>query len=443
MIRIPAALALAAALAAPAALAAQDPAPRDTIVILPRDRGGEAGDARSDTLVVDTEEGPARRPSRRGQPFAVRSSGRVAPHAPPRDVVWMHPDSIRRPASETADTVPVDSIVVAAPDEAEGEILLDTTSVDADRPARRRAAGTDEDAAAPSTRRRSSSAADDDAPPTRRRTTAADEETPPTRRRAATTDEEAPASTRRRATAADEEAPASSRRRAAAADEEETPPATRRRNAANEDAPSSTRRRNTATEEEDAPPTTRRRTAAADEDADAEPAPRRATTRARADSAATRRATAAARDSAARRATTATRPAAGARARTHTVASGESLFGIARRYGVTTAQLRALNPDVEGERLKVGTELRLPASARAPAQSGQRATATGERATTPARPATQRGRRTHTVESGETVYGLARRYGVTAAAFREANDLDEDARLRIGQTLVIPRAPQQ
>ncbi len=362
MIRAPLALALAtAALAVPAAIAAQDPAPRDTIVILPR--GGDDAAARTDTLTIGGDEAPALRPSRRGQPFAVRSSGRVAPHAPPRDVVWMHPDSLRRPASGT-DSIASDTIAVASADgEADGEILLDTASVEADRPARRRV-----------------STADADAPP----------------------------STRRRTTATD-----------------------------GEDAPVSTRRRSAA-DEEDAPPARRRRNTAADEEAAAEPAPRRTTTRARADSAATRRATAA-RD----RATTATRTTAGGRARTHTVAAGESLFGIARRYGVTTAQLRALNPDVEGERLRVGTELRLPAAARTPAQSGQRATATGERATTPARPATQRGRRTHTVESGETVYGLARRYGVTAAAIREANDLDEDARLRIGQTLVIPRAPQQ
>jgi LysM repeat protein len=438
MIRIAISLALAAAaLAAPAVLAAQDPAPRDTIVILPR--GADADEARSDTLTVDTEEAPARRPSRRGQPFAVRSSGRVAPHAPARDVVWMHPDSIRRPSAEPADSVLADSIVITAPadddaPEADGEILLDTTSVDDDRPARRRAASTDEEA--PSTRRRGT-ATDEDAPPSTRR------------RSSSATDDDTPPSTRRRAAATDEEAPASTRRRAAAASEEDAPPSTRRRNAADEDAPPSTRRRNTDTDEEETPPTTRRRTAAADEDedAEAEPAPRRSTTRVRADSAATRRATAAARaaarDSAARRTTAATRPAAGARVRTHTVASGESLFAIARRYGVTAAQLRALNPDVEGERLKVGTELRLPAAARTPAQSGQRATATGERATTPARPAAQRGRRSHTVESGETVYGLARRYGVTAAAIREANDLDEDARLRIGQTLVIPRAPQQ
>jgi LysM repeat protein len=132
------------------------------------------------------------------------------------------------------------------------------------------------------------------------------------------------------------------------------------------------------------------------------------------------------------------------------VAEGETLYGIARRYGVTTAQLRALNPELVVGELETGTVLRLPAGARAPAADSTR-TETRRRASaetneTPARrPAAEarppaRGRRTHTVAARETLFGIARRYGVTVDALRAANRLTGDA-LRPGQTLVIPAAP--
>jgi LysM repeat protein len=148
----------------------------------------------------------------------------------------------------------------------------------------------------------------------------------------------------------------------------------------------------------------------------------------------------AARDSTARPASTATRP------RTHTVAEGETLYGIARRYSVTAAQLRVLNPGV-GDELEVGTVLRLPAGARAPgsppapASTAARAPAAPAPATRTTPPAAARGRRTHVVAAHETLFGLARRYGVSVDALRAANHLEGDA-LRVGQTLVIPAPPR-
>jgi membrane-bound lytic murein transglycosylase D len=54
--------------------------------------------------------------------------------------------------------------------------------------------------------------------------------------------------------------------------------------------------------------------------------------------------------------------------------------------------------------------------------------------------APSRGRsRTHTVRSGDTVGGLAARYGVRASDIVRWNDLDDDARIVIGQQLVVGR----
>ncbi|HEX2077014.1 MAG TPA: LysM peptidoglycan-binding domain-containing protein, partial [Longimicrobium sp.] len=121
------------------------------------------------------------------------------------------------------------------------------------------------------------------------------------------------------------------------------------------------------------------------------------------------------------------------RGRSHTVSAGETFYAIARRYGVTPAQLRALNPDVDMNALEVGDVLRLPAGAR-DRNAAQQARQQQGGAQQPAR-----GSRTHTVAAGETLFGIARRYGVTVEAIRRANEMETD-QVRAGQRLVIPPA---
>lgn len=52
-------------------------------------------------------------------------------------------------------------------------------------------------------------------------------------------------------------------------------------------------------------------------------------------------------------------PSAGGETRTHTVVSGDSLWGIARRYGVSMDRIRELN-GLEGDRVRIGQVLLIP-----------------------------------------------------------------------------------
>ncbi len=140
------------------------------------------------------------------------------------------------------------------------------------------------------------------------------------------------------------------------------------------------------------------------------------------------------------------RSGTGAR-RSHEVKPGETFFAVARKYDVTPAALRAANPGVDPEALRSGTTLWIPGAAasssttRTGASSstgGGSRTSGGSASSSGSSSSTARaGRRTHKVVRGDTLFGIARRYGVSAAAIRTANKLEDD-NVKLGATLVIP-----
>lgn len=115
----------------------------------------------------------------------------------------------------------------------------------------------------------------------------------------------------------------------------------------------------------------------------------------------------------------AARPRAAAAVRTHRVEWSETWYGIARRYSVSPAALATANPDVDPEKLRAGEVLSIPAAVDSAVARTQRAT------------------RTHRVGPGDSLWGIARRYGVSIERLRIANRLRDD-RVRLGQTLTIP-----
>lgn len=103
---------------------------------------------------------------------------------------------------------------------------------------------------------------------------------------------------------------------------------------------------------------------------------------------------------------------------TVTVKKGDTLYGIARRSGVSVERLRALN-GLKGNLIRPGQTLRVSGSV--------------PQAPTPAAPKTS----VYTVRPGDTLGKIAERAGVSLAALRAANGI-EGSLIRPGQRLRVP-----
>lgn len=115
----------------------------------------------------------------------------------------------------------------------------------------------------------------------------------------------------------------------------------------------------------------------------------------------------------------------------HTVKRGQTLSGIARKYGVTVRSILRENKLTRSNILQIGQKLRIP---------GATSVAAKEDKPTPkvidATPAATSAN--HTVASGDSVWSIARRYGVSQQSILQANNLPRRHTLQIGQNLVIP-----
>lgn len=97
----------------------------------------------------------------------------------------------------------------------------------------------------------------------------------------------------------------------------------------------------------------------------------------------------------------------------YTVKSGDSLWSIAKRYGVTVNELKSAN-NLTSNTLSIGQKLKIPK------------TETDEVETS-----------TYTVKAGDSLYAIARKYNTTVDALKSLNNLTTNT-LQIGQKLKIP-----
>jgi len=110
----------------------------------------------------------------------------------------------------------------------------------------------------------------------------------------------------------------------------------------------------------------------------------------------------------------------------HTIRSGDTLSGIAKRYGVTEKQIRSSNPGLQERFLKVGKQLIIPAfkeinlAAAAPRQDNVSFSGT------------------HLVKRGETLWSIALAYNTDPETLARINGMRLNDVLRAGSSLKTP-----
>lgn len=96
----------------------------------------------------------------------------------------------------------------------------------------------------------------------------------------------------------------------------------------------------------------------------------------------------------------------------YVVQPGDTLFGIAQRFGVSFVDLLALNQLPNPEQLVVGQAILIPRPPRTPL--------------------------VYTVVPGDTLFQLANLFGTTVAAIAAANNITDPNQIFVGQRLIIP-----
>lgn len=116
----------------------------------------------------------------------------------------------------------------------------------------------------------------------------------------------------------------------------------------------------------------------------------------------------------------------------YTVRKGDTVSSIASRFGTTAAHLMDLNGLADATTLQVDSELRVPSSV---AQLPEKVLQAAARVDRPA--AAGNVRAVHVVRSGESLWSIGRRYGLSVAQLARLNDMKQEALLRPGQRLRV------
>lgn len=140
----------------------------------------------------------------------------------------------------------------------------------------------------------------------------------------------------------------------------------------------------------------------------------------------------------------------------HVVLAKETLYGIAKQYGIKVADLQNLNPSLAKKGLRVGSTINISTTDNGSTTVVENSPkkeilkveekpklveaikVKKETENTAAVSVDTKGNRIKEVLAKETLYGIAKEYGISVSELEKANPILESQSLKIGQKLIIP-----
>jgi LysM repeat protein len=126
--------------------------------------------------------------------------------------------------------------------------------------------------------------------------------------------------------------------------------------------------------------------------------------------------------------------------KTYSVRKGDSLSRIAKKHGVTVAELTRQNRLNTKSVLKIGQKLTIPGKKNSAPMAASLARSTPSPTVSAPKAMVSRtsSKKTHTVRAGESPGSIAKRYGVSVQALMKSNKITDARKMKINQKLVIP-----
>ena len=114
----------------------------------------------------------------------------------------------------------------------------------------------------------------------------------------------------------------------------------------------------------------------------------------------------------------------------HIIEKGDTLYSISKKYNTSVDSILKKNNLSDPSKIKIGQKLIIPAASSAKNDKKTNIKTNSEELT-------------HVIQKGDTLYALAKKFGVKFSDILKLNGLNEKTPLKIGQILKIPQGKSQ